>query len=295
MNGLPLPPPATLSTPGPGSMSVSWKTLPPTKIPFGVVARLETRMFGLASLQAEGAATPMDSGAGNRYAYNTVHFGVGLGFIMTRTAIKDNLYKSEFKPNTTSLRISFQQAKEIFGANILNNGATANAAIGGDGLSLLNTAHLVDGGTLGNRPATDIELSEAALEAAYTAIRGFKNSAGLKVFLRPQLLIVPPALEFVADRILYTDGRVGTTNNDENAIKRKGSIPGGYQVMDFLTSTKAWFLKTTAEKGLTYTEREPFETDMTVDFDTWSIKSKAYERYSFWYRDWRGVYGTYPT
>jgi hypothetical protein len=262
----------------------------------GQESSVETRLFGLAQLQNEGQGVNYDNNAGNRYSYNVVHFGVGLGFIMTRNALKDNLYKDQFRPNTDGLRISFQQTKEIFGANILNFATTANYNnVGGDLLALCSTAHLIDGGTVPNRPTVDVELSEAALEAADGTIGNFKNSAGLKVGIVARKLIVPRGLRFVADRILFSEKRVGTADNDENALRRLNLISDSYTYLDFLTSAKAWFLKTSAEKGLTYTEREPFETDMMTDFDTKSIKACGYERYSFWYRDWRGIYGTFPT
>ncbi len=256
---------------------------------------VETRLFGLAQLQAEGQAVNFDNNAGNRFAYNTVHFGVGAGFIMTRNALKDNLYKDQFRPNTAGLRISFQQTKEIFGANILNGATTYNAAIGGDGVALCSTAHVIDAGTVANRPTVDVELSEAALEAADGTIGNFKTGAGLKVGIVARKLIVPRALRFTAQRILFSELRVGTADNDPNALRQLQLIPDSYTYLDFLTSAKAWFLKTSAEKGLTYTEREPFETDMQTDFHTKSIMACGYERYSFWYRDWRGIYGSFPT
>jgi hypothetical protein len=256
---------------------------------------LETRTIGLAQEQAEGAAVFMDNNAGQRFSYNTVHIGIGLGFIITRNALMDNQYQSDWKPGVEDLKRSFQQTKEIRAANILNFGNVYDPNIQGDGVALFSTAHIIDGGTQANRPTVDIELQEAAIEAEYTRVRGFKNAAGLKIMARIRKLIVPPALEFTADRILYSEQRVGTADNDVNALRRKRSVPEGYTVMDFLSSAKAWFLKTDVKKGLTYTEREAFESDVVPDWETRSVKTRGYERYSFWYRDWRGCDGVFPT
>lgn len=256
---------------------------------------VEMRQFGLAQLQTEGQSVLYDNNAGERWSYNTIHSGIGLGFIITRYAIKDNLYKSQFEPNVKALRFSFRQTKEIIAANILNNGTTYDATVAGDGVALFSTAHLIDGGTIANRPSTDVELNEASLESSIIGVRRFKNAAGLRNMFRVRKLIVPVELQFVAERLLKTELRVGTADNDINALRNMNAIPEGYTVMDFLTSTKAWFVKTDAPYGLTYTEREPFEYDMQPDQDTKSLKVVAFERYSMWYQNWRGTWGTYPT
>ena len=256
---------------------------------------VEMRQFGLAEAQGEGQSVKYDNNAGERFSYNTIHTGIGLGFIMTRNALKDNLYKSQFEPNVKALRFSFRQTKEIIVANLFNLGTTYDAAVGGDGVSLFNTAHLIDGGTIGNRPTIDIELNEAALEAGIIGVRRFKNAAGLRNMFRVRKLIVPVELQFVAERLLKTELRVGTADNDLNAVRSMNAVSEGYVVMDFLTGTKPWFLKTDAPYGMTYTEREPFEYDIQPDQDTKSLKTVAYERYSAWYQNWRGNWGAFPT
>lgn len=257
--------------------------------------QVEIRLLGLAELRDEGAPTQYDNGMGQRYVYNYLNRGVGLGFIITRNAIKDNQYKQDFGPNTSALKRSFLQTKEIYGANILNNAATYDATIGGDGVSLVNTGHIIDGTTVANRPVIDVELNETSLQDGVIGVRRFKDAAGLRYLSKSKKLIVPVELEFTARRILKTDLRVGTTDNDISALKDMGIFGDEPVVMDFLTSPKYWFIKTDAPTGLTYMDRESFETDMLVDFDTDNLKVKGYERYAFGYGNWRTVYGSLPT
>jgi len=257
--------------------------------------QVEIRLLGLAQLRAEGAPTQYDNGMGQRYVYNYLNRGVGLGFIITRNAIKDNQYKQDFGPNTAALKRSFLQTKEIYAANVLNNAATYDSTIGGDGVSLVNTAHPIDGATVANRPAVDVELNETTLQDGVIAVRRFKDAAGLRYLSKAKKLIVPVEQEFTARRILKTELRVGTSDNDLSAIRDMGIFGDEPVVMDFLTSPKYWFIKTDAPTGLTYMEREPFETDMLVDFDTDNLKVKAYERYTFGYGNWRTIYGSLPT
>lgn len=257
--------------------------------------QVEIRLLGLPQLRTEGAATTYDNGMGQRYVYNYVHNGIGLGFVITRNAIKDNLYKSDFGPNTRALKRSFMQAKEIYAANTLNNATIYNAVIGGDGVSLCSSAHPIDGGVVANRPAVDVELNESSLQDAVVAVRRFKDAAGLRYLSKAQKLVVPVELQFTAVRLLHTELRVGTADNDINAIREMGIFGTEPVVMDFLTSPKAWFVKTDAPTGLTYMEREPFETDMMPDFDTDNLKVKGYERYAFGYGNFRTVYGSFPT
>jgi len=256
----------------------------------------EMRYMGLARLKTEGGQTEFDNGAGERYVYNQEHTEIGLGYAITRKAIDDNLYKTEFAPSNLGLIESFQQTKEIYGANILNTATTYNSAIGGDGKALCATDHPIDGGTVANRPAADVDLNEATLLNAMIAIRtNFKDQAGLKVFARGRKLLVPPQLEPTAIRLLKTELRPGTADNDVNAIMMTaGGLPEGYLVNDFLTSSKFWFLLTNID-GLSYMERVKFETDMQVDFTTDNLLVKGYERYSFGYYNWRSVYGSFPT
>ena len=256
----------------------------------------EMRYLGLAQLKTEGGQTSFDSGAGERFVYNQEHTEIALGYAITRKAIDDNLYKTQFTPSNLGLVESFQQTKEIYGANLLNTATTYNAAVGGDGVALCSTAHPIDGGSVANTPTTQVDLNEATLLNAMIAIRtNFRDQAGLKVFARGRKLIIPPALEPVAIRLLKTELRPGTADNDVNAIMTTaGGLPEGYLVNDFLTSSYAWFLLTNID-GLAYMERVKFETDMQVDFVTDNLLVKGYERYSFGYYNWRAIYGSFPT
>ena len=256
----------------------------------------EMRFLGLAQLKTEGGQTAFDSNAGERFVYNQEHTEIGLGYAITRKAIDDNLYKTQFMPSNLGLIESFQQTKEIYGANILNTATTYNSAVGGDGVALCSTAHPIDGGTVANTPTTQADLNEASLLNAMIAIRtNFRDQAGLKVFARGRKLIVPPQLEPVAIRLTKTELRPGTADNDVNAIMMTaGGLPESYMVNDFLTSAYAWFLLTNID-GLAYMERIKFETDMQVDFVTDNLLVKGYERYSFGYYNWRSIYGSFPT
>jgi len=256
----------------------------------------EMRYLGLAQLKTEGGQTSFDNNAGERYVYNQEHNEIALGYAITRKAIDDNLYKTQFHPSNLGLIESFQQTKEIYGANILNTATTYNANIGGDGVALISTSHPIDGGTVGNRPAVDVELNESTLLNAMISIRtNFKDQAGLKVFARGRKLVVPPALEPTAIRLTKTELRPGSADNDVNAIlTTAGGLPEGYMVNDFLTSATAWFLLTNID-GLSYMERVKFETDMQVDFVTDNLLVKGYERYSFAYYNWRSIFGSFPS
>ena len=254
----------------------------------------EMRFLGLAQLKTEGGQTAFDNNAGERYVYNQEHTEIALGYAITRKAIDDNLYKTQFMPSNLGLIESFQQTKEIYGANILNTATTYNAAVGGDGKALVASDHPIDGGSISNY--TTVELNESTLLNAMIAIRtNFKDQAGLKVFARGRRLIVPPALEPVAIRLTKTELRPGTADNDVNAIMMTaGGLPEGYMVNDYLTDTNNWFLLTNID-GLSYMERVKFETDMQIDFVTDNLLVKGYERYSFGYYNWRSIYGSFPT
>ena len=256
----------------------------------------EMRFLGLAQLKTEGGQTAFDNSAGERFIYNQEHTEIALGYAITRKAIDDNLYKTQFAPSNLGLIESFQQTKEIYGANILNTAQTYNGSIGGDGVALCSSAHPIDGGTVANQPSIQVDLNEATLLNAMIAIRtNFKDQAGLKVFARGRKLIVPPQLEPVAIRLTKTELRPGTADNDVNAIMMTaGGLPEGYMVNDFLTSAFAWFLLSNID-GLSYMERIKFETDMQVDFVTDNLLVKGYERYSFGYYNWRSIYGSFPT
>jgi phage major head subunit gpT-like protein len=254
----------------------------------------EMRFLGLAQLKTEGGQTAFDNSAGERYVYNQEHTEIALGYAITRKAIDDNLYKTQFMPSNLGLIESFQQTKEIYGANILNTATTYNGAIGGDGKALVASDHPIDGTTVSNYAT--VELNESTLLNAMIAVRtNFKDQAGLKVFARARKLIVPTALEPVAIRLTKTELRPGTSDNDVNAIMMtSGGLPESYMVSDFLTSTSAWFLLTNID-GLSYMERVKFESDMQVDFVTDNLLVKGYERYSFGYYNWRSIYGSFPS
>ena len=255
---------------------------------------VEMRPVGLAALKGEGAATQFDNAAGERFIWNVDMIALGLGFAITREALDDNLYKDQFNPQSMGLAESFAQTWEILHANVLNNGTTFQPSTNGDGQALFSTSHPIDTGVYANRPSPDLDLNEAALETAFQTIRGFPDQAGIIKFFRGRKLIVPKQLEFVAERLTKTELRVGTANNDINAFMSAGALPDGYQVMDFLTSSFAWFLKTTA-KGMRHYDRIPYEMDLQVDPVTGNLLVLAYERQGFGPTNPRSVYGSFPT
>jgi hypothetical protein len=256
----------------------------------------EMRYLGLAQLKTEGGQTAFDNGAGERFVYNQEHTEIALGYAITRKAIDDNLYKTQFHPSNLGLIESFQQTKEIYGANILNTATTYNSSIGGDGVALCADDHPIDGGTVSNIPSTPVDLNESTLLNAMIAVRtNFKDQAGLKVFARARKLIIAPQNEPVAIRLIKTELRPGSADNDVNAIlSTAGGLPESYMVNDFLTSPYAWFLLTNID-GLSYMNRVKFETDMQVDFVTDNLLVKGYERYSFGYYNWRSIFGSFPS
>lgn len=254
----------------------------------------EMRFLGLLQQKSEGGAVTFDNAAGDRYVYNQEHLEWALGYAITRKAIEDNLYKDQFDPSNLGLMDSAAQTKEIVAANVLNNATTYDPTIGGDTVALCATNHPIDGTTWANRPATDVDLSEAALENAQVSIRYFPDQAGLRIMARGRLLVIPPQLKYVATRLLMTELRPGTANNDVNALKWGNDYAEGFQVMDFLTSQFAWFVKTD-KKGLLYLERRRFDTDMQVDFTTQNLLVLCTERYSVSYYNPRALYGSFPT
>ena len=260
----------------------------------GLERTAEARYVGLPQLKFEGGATAMDNQAGERFVYNHEHFEVGLGYAITRKAIDDNLYESEFPASNLGLQNSFSQAEEIYCANVLNTANTYNTNIGGDGVALCSAAHPIDGGTFSNTFSTQLDLNEASLLSALTNIRtNFRDQAGLKIFARGRKLLVPPALEWVAARLVHTPLRPGTGDNDISALQATGSLPEKYEVMDFLTSPYAWFVQTTVD-GLMFLERIAFEMSMEVDFITDNLLVKGYQRYYVGYKNPRAVFGAFP-
>lgn len=255
-----------------------------------------TRLLSLPQLKQEGGATQFDNNAGQRFVWNMEPVEIGLGYAITRKAIDDNLYKSQFNPTNLDMQESFSTFKEIEAAAVLNNATTYDGNLGGDGVALCSTSHPYDGGTWGNRPSVDQDLNESSLLSAMTSIRtNFVNEAGRKVMARARRLVVPTSLEAVAIRLTKTELRPGTANNDVNAILTlSGGLPDGYMVMDYLTNTRAWFLRTNIE-GLVHLERISYETDMWVDNITQNLLVTGYERYGFFYNNPRAIYGNFPT
>ena len=250
----------------------------------------------LPFLKDEGAATQFDNQAGERFQWAFVHLEVALGYAITRKAIDDNLYKAQFNPTNLKLQEAFAQFKEIQGANILNLGNVYQNSIIGDGVALFSTAHPFDTGTWANTSTTPKSLNESTLLANMTNVRTqFVNERGLRILSRARRLIVPPNLEAIAIRLMKTELRPGTADNDVNAILTlSGGLPEGHIVLDFLTSNFAWFLTTNIE-GLIHMLRIPYESDLWVDNITDNLLVKAYERYSFGYNDPRAVWGEFPT
>jgi hypothetical protein len=260
--------------------------------------RAAMRYLGLAQLKQEGGPTSFDNNAGQRFVYNAEHFEIGLGYAITRKAIDDNLYKSEFGPSNDGLMESFKETEEIYAANVFNAGNVYNTAIGGDGVSLFSGVHPIDApyGTIANDPSPDVDLNETTLLNALITIRyTWRDNAGLKIHARGRKVIVPPALEPVALRLFRSELRPGTASNDVNAILgMQESLKEGFLVWDYLTSGFAWFILTNHD-GLVFFHRKPFEMDMSVEFTTDNLLVKGYQRYVPTYYDWRSVWGTFPT
>lgn len=249
---------------------------------------VEMKLLGLAEIRPEGSPTAMDN-MGQRIITSYTHRYIALGFQITRQAIMDNLYKTRFPMMAKALRDSLAQTKEILGASVLNNATNAAFPIG-DGQPLASTAHPIDGGTFANTFNAHMDLNEASLESAIIGIQQFKNQAGLIVETKPTKLIVPPALQFTAERILGSAFRTSTNNNDISAVYNVTSVPQGYRVNQFLTSTNSqWFLLTDAPSFKHYV-REKVETDVYTDFSTDNLLAKGVERYSFGVSNARGVW-----
>lgn len=254
------------------------------------------RYLAQAFVKPEGAPSQADNASGQRYTYNQTHNELAVLFAITRKAIDDNLYKTEFGPAVMGLNEAFDRTNEAFAADVLNSSATYNAAIGGDGVAFASTAHPVDGNTFSNRASPDADLNETSLLNAQVAINAnFLDNGGQRMNAKPRRLIVPPQLEPVAVRLLKTELRPGTAQNDVNAIlSTQGGIPNGYQVWNYLTSQFAWFLQTNQD-GLIYMNRVPYETDMSVEFSTDNLLVKGYQRNSYSYNEPRSMYFSLPT
>lgn len=252
----------------------------------------ETKLsgFGAAPVKAEGAAMAYDN-AQEAYTSRYVHETIVLGFALTEEAMEDNLYASLGARYTKALARAMAHTKQVKAASILNTGFTT--AIGGDGVALFATNHpLVGGGTNANRPTTGADLNETSLENAVIQISQWTDERGLLIAARPLKMIVPPQLMFVAKRLLDTDGRVGTADNDLNALKDMGAIPQGYTTNHYLTDPNAWFLKTDVPNGMKHFRRVAMKTGTDGDFDTGNMRYKARERYSFGFSDPLGMWAS---
>ena len=253
----------------------------------------ETKLsgFSAAPVKNEGSAIAYDNGQ-EAWTARYTHETIAMGFSLTEEAIEDNLYDSLSARYTKALARSMAYTKQVKAAAVLNNGFSSSYA-GGDGQPLFSSAHpLVSGGTNSNIPTTAADLNETSLEAAVIQISLWTDERSLLIAAKPRKLIVPPALQFVATRLLETELRVGTNDNDINALKNNGSIPEGFTINHFLTDTNAWFLTTDVPNGMKHFERTPLQQSMDGDFDTGNVRYKARERYSFGWSDPLGMYGS---
>jgi len=253
----------------------------------------ETKLsgFSAAPVKNEGAAMAYDN-AQEAWTARYQHETIAMGFSITEEAIEDNLYDSLSARYTKALARAMAYTKQVKAAAILNNAFSAGVTYG-DGQPLISTAHpLVSGGTNSNRPAVAADLNETSLENAVIQIAAWTDERGLLIAARPTKLVVPPALQFVATRLLETELRVSTADNDINALKNNGSISGGYTINHYLTDTNAWFLTTDVPNGLKHFVRTPLQNSMDADFDTGNSRYKARERYSFGVSDPLGIFGS---
>jgi hypothetical protein len=253
----------------------------------------ETKLsgFSAAPTKNEGNGISYDN-AQEAWTARYTHETIALGFSLTEEAVEDNLYDSLSSRYTKALARAMAYTKQVKAANVLNNGFDSNYA-GGDGVALFSNAHpLVSGGVNSNIPSVASDLNETALENAVIQIAAWTDERGLLIAAKPRKLVIPPALQFVATRLLETEQRVATADNDLNALKNNGSIPEGYTVNNFLTDPAAWFLTTDVPNGLKHFVRSPMSTSMDTDFDSGNMRYKARERYSFGFSDPLGVWGS---
>ena len=253
----------------------------------------ETKLsgFSAAPVKSEGAAIAYDN-AQEAWTTRYSHETIALGFSITEEAIEDNLYDSLSARYTKALARGMAYTKQVKGASVLNNGFSSSY-LGGDGVALFSAVHpTVNGGTNANTPTTQVDLNETSLEAAVIQIAAWTDERGLLIAAKPRKLVVPPALMFVATRLLETNLRVGTNNNDVSAIVNNGTIPEGYTVNHFLTDVNAWFMLTDVPNGLKHFVRTPLQNSMDGDFDTGNVRYKSRERYSFGWSDPLGAWGS---
>ena len=253
----------------------------------------ETKLsgFSAAPVKNEGSAIQYDN-AQEAWTTRYNHETIALGFSITEEAVEDNLYDSLSARYTKGLARAMAYTKQVKAAAVINNGFSS-AYAGGDGVALFSASHpLVNGGTNANTPTTQVDLNETSLEAAVIQIAAWTDERGLLIAAKPKKLIVPPALMFVAKRLLDTELRVGTTDNDINAIKQMGAIPEGYTVNHFLTDSNGWYLTTDVPNGMKHFIRTPLSQSMDGDFDTGNVRYKSRERYSFGWSDPLGIWGS---
>ncbi len=247
--------------------------------------------FGSAPVKTEGSAISYDN-AQEAFTSRYTHETIALGFSITEEAVEDNLYDSLSSRYTKALARSMAYTKQVKAANVLNN-AFNSSYKGGDGVSLCNASHpLVSGGTNSNVPSVAADLNETSMEDAVIQIAAWTDERGLLIAAKPKKLVIAPSNMFVATRVLETELRPATADNDINALKTNGSIPEGYSVNHFLTDPDAWFLLTDVPNGLKHFVRTPLSTQMEGDFDTGNVRYKARERYSFGWSDALGLYGS---
>jgi hypothetical protein len=254
----------------------------------------ETKLsgFSAAPVKNEGSAIAYDN-AQEAFTARYNHETIALGFSLTEEAIEDNLYDSLSARYTKALARAMAYTKQTKAASVLNNGFSAGVYAGGDGVALFSTSHpLVSGGVNSNTFSTPADLNETSLEAAVIQIAAWTDERGLLIAAKPRKLVVPPALQFVATRLLETQLRVGTADNDINAIVNNGSIPEGYTVNNYLTDTNAYFLCTDVPNGMKHFIRSPLANSMDGDFDTGNVRYKSRERYSFGFSDPLGMFGS---
>ena len=254
----------------------------------------ETKLsgFSAAPVKNEGSAIAYDN-AQEAFTARYNHETIALGFSLTEEAIEDNLYDSLSARYTKALARAMAYTKQTKAASVLNNGFSAGVFAGGDGVALFSTSHpLVSGGVNSNTQSTPADLNETSLEAAVIQIAAWTDERGLLIAAKPKKLIVPPALQFVATRLLETQLRVGTADNDINAIVNNGSIPEGYTVNNYLTDSNAYFLCTDVPNGMKHFVRTPLANSMDGDFDTGNVRYKSRERYSFGFSDPLGMFGS---
>jgi len=253
----------------------------------------ETKLsgFSAAPVKNEGSAISYDA-AQEAWTARYTHETIAMGFAITEEAIEDNLYDSLSSRYTKALARAMAYTKQVKAASILNNAFDSNHTYG-DGTTLCSTSHtLVSGGANSNRPSVATDLNETSLEAAVIQMAGWTDERGLLIAAKPKKLIVPASLQFVATRLLDTESRVGTADNDINALRNNGSIPGGFAINHYLTDTNAWFLSSDVPNGLKHFVRTPMSTSMDADFDTGNSRYKARERYSFGVSDPLAIFGS---